>query len=243
MTEEKINAFRQTDANLRNALEMDEAERPQMPADLNERLMQRMTKEDKQPRRIVWPWIAAACVAGIMVIWLMPPKDFSADVVAENTVIEQPINSNKVEETSVEKVETSVEKVETSVEKVETETPAPIDSLVKVKKIKVKTTIAKSDAALLAQETPTAQTPAAETTTMPAVEEPPKELAVAETVKPQEKVVTLTERDIPITRPENYKYTPEELALMKKQANEAYLKWAQLELEIAKYNLEQTAQK
>jgi len=236
MTEEKINAFRQTDANLRNALEMDEAERPQMPADLNERLMQRMAKEDKQPRRIVWPWIAAACVAGIMVIWLMPPKDFSADVVAENTVIEQPINSNKVEETSVEKVETSVEKVET-------EPPAPIDSLVKVKKIKVKTTIAKSDAALLAQETPTAQTPAAETTTMPAVEEPPKELAVAETVKPQEKVVTLTERDIPITRPENYKYTPEELALMKKQANEAYLKWAQLELEIAKYNLEQTAQK
>jgi len=236
MTEEKINAFRQTDANLRNALEMDEAERPQMPADLNERLMQRMAKEDKQPRRIVWPWIAAACVAGIMVIWLMPSKDFSADVVAENTVIEQPINSNKVEETSVEKVETSVEKVET-------ETPAPIDSLVKVKKIKVKTTIAKSDAALLAQETPTAQTPAAETTTMPAVEEPPKELAVAETVKPQEKVVTLTERDIPITRPENYKYTPEELALMKKQANEAYLKWAQLELEIAKYNLEQTAQK
>ena len=236
MTEEKINAFRQTDANLRNALEMDEAERPQMPADLNERLMQRMAKEDKQPRRIVWPWIAAACVAGIMVIWLMPPKDFSADVVAENTVIEQPINSNKVEETSVAKVETSVEKVET-------ETPAPIDSLVKVKKIKVKTTVVKRDAALLAQDAKTAQTPAAETTTMPAVEEPPKELAVVETVKPQEKVVTLTERDIPITRPENYKYTPEELALMKKQANEAYLKWAQLELEIAKYNLEQTAQK
>ena len=35
----------------------------------------------------------------------------------------------------------------------------------------------------------------------------------------------LTERDIPITRPENYKYTPEEIALMKKQAREAYLKW------------------
>ena len=236
MTEEKINAFRQTDANLRNALEMDEAERPQMPADLNERLMQRMAKEDKQPRRIVWPWIAAACVAGIMVIWLMPPKDFSADVVAENTVIEQPINSNKVEETSVAKVETSVEKVET-------ETPAPIDSLVKVKKIKVKTTIAKSDAALLAQETPTAQTPAAETTTMPAVEEVNKELAVAETAKPQEKMVTLTERDIPITRPKNYQYTPEEIALMKKQANEAYLKWAELELEISKYNLEQASSK
>ena len=238
MTEEKINAFRQTDANLRNALEMDEAERPQMPADLNERLMQRMAiKEDKQPRRIVWPWIAAACVAGIMVIWLMPPKDFSADVVAENTVVEQPTHINKVEETPVAKVE------ENSVAKVETETPAPVATPVKAKGTKVKNTVVKRDAALLAQDAKTAQTPTAETKTLPAVEEVNKELAVAETAKPQEKMVTLTERDIPITRPKNYQYTPEEIALMKKQANEAYLKWAELELEISKYNLEQASSK
>ena len=240
MTEEKINAFRQTDTNLRNALKMDEAERPQMPADLNERLMQRMAKEQKQPRRIVWPWIAAACVAGIMVIWLMPPRATTTDVVAENTVVEQPTHINKVEETPVAKVD------ETSVAKVETEAPAPIATPVKAKGTKVakvKTTVVKRDAALLAQDAKTTPTPTAETTTKPAVEEVNKELAVAETAKPQEKMVTLTERDIPITRPENYKYTPEELALMKKQANEAYLKWAQLELEIAKYNLEQTAQK
>jgi hypothetical protein len=237
MTEEKINAFRQTDANLRNALEMDEAERPQMPADLNERLMQRMAKEDKQPRRIVWPWIAAACVAGIMVIWLMPPRATTTDVVAENTVIEQPANINKVEETPVAKVE------ENSVAKVETETPAPVATPVKAKGTKVKTTVVKRDAALLAQDAKTAQTPTAEATTMPAVEEANKELAVAESAKPQEKMVTLTERDIPITRPKNYQYTPEEIALMKKQANEAYLKWAELELEISKYNLEQASSK
>lgn len=232
MTEEKINALRQKDTNLHDALKRDEAERPQMPADLNGRLMQRMAnKEEKKPRRIVWPWMAAACVAGVMMIWLMPPKDFSADVVAENTVIGQPVNSNKVEETSVEKVETSVAKVET-------EPPAPIDAPVKVKKVKVKTTIVKSDAALLAQETKTEDSAATSV-----IDEVHQDLAVVETEKTQEKVVTLTERDIPITRPENYKYTPEELALMKKQANEAYLKWAQLELEIAKYNLEQTAQK
>lgn len=236
MTEEKINAFRQTDANLRNALEMDEAERPQMPADLNERLMQRMAKEQKQPRRIVWPWIAAACVAGIMVIWLMPPKATTTDVVAENTVIEQPVNINKVDETPVAKVENPVTKVET-------ESPAPVATPVKAKVAKVKTTVVKRDAALLAQETKTVQTPIAETTTMPAVEEANKELAVAETAKPQEKMVTLTERDIPITRPKNYQYTPEEIALMKKQANEAYLKWAELELEISKYNLEQASSK
>jgi hypothetical protein len=60
---------------------------------------------------------------------------------------------------------------------------------------------------------------------------------------PQDKPKTLTDSDIPITRPENYKYTPEEIALMKKQAAEAYLKWVELELEIAKHNMEQTAQK
>ena len=229
MTEEKINAFRQTDTNLRNALEMDEAERPQMPADLNERLMQRMAKEQKQPRRIVWPWIAAACVAGIMVIWLMPPRATTTDVVAENTAIEQPANINKVEENSVAKVET--------------ETPAPVATPVKAKGTKVKNTVVKRDAALLAQDAKTAQTPTAETKTLPAVEEVNKELAVAETAKPQEKMVTLTERDIPITRPKNYQYTPEEIALMKKQANEAYLKWAELELEISKYNLEQASSK
>jgi hypothetical protein len=200
-----------------------------MPADLNERLMQRMAKEQNQPRRIVWPWIAAACVAGIMVIWLMPPKATTTDVVAENTVIEQPANINKVEETPMAKVETEI--------------PAPIATPVKAKVAKVKTTVVKRDAALLAQDAKTAQTPTAETTTMPAVEEANKELAVAETAKPQEKMVTLTERDIPITRPKNYQYTPEEIALMKKQANEAYLKWAELELEISKYNLEQASSK
>ena len=231
MTEEKLNALRQTDTNLRDALKMDEAERPQMPADLNGRLMQRMAiKEEKKPRRIVWPWIAAACVAGVMMIWLMPPKDIASSPapLQEARGVVTP-ERHKVEETSVAKVET--------------EAPAPISTPVKVKRAKVKTTVVKSDAALLAQETPTVQTPAAETTTTPAVEEANKDLAVAETTKPQEKMVTLTERDIPVTRPENLRHTPEEIALLKKQANEAYLKWAELELEIAKYNLEQTAQK
>ena len=224
MTEEKINALRQTDANLRDALKMDEAERPQMPADLNERLMQRMAVEEKKTRRaIIWLWIAAACVAGVMIIWLTPPKTTETDVVAENTVIEQPKDIKKVEEPQVAKVETEMTHTD----------PTPL----KVKKAKVRTTVVKRDAALLAQETK-AEEPAAK----PAVDEVHKDLAVAETANPQEKSVTLTERDIPITRPENYKYTPEEIALMKKQANEAYLKWAQLELEIAKHNLEQTAQ-
>ena len=66
--------------------------------------------------------------------------------------------------------------------------------------------------------------------------------AVAQALPAASQSQTLTERDIPITRPENYRHTPEELELLRKQANEAYLKWAELELEIAKYHLEQTAQ-
>ena len=217
MTEENINALRQIDANLRDALRMDESERPQMPADLNERLMQRVANEEKKnPRRIIWPWIAAACVAGVMIVWLTPPKEEITDVVVAEI-------KPKVETPAVNKVEPA--KVD--------EAPKEIKAVKAVKRISVR-----SEKSLLAQETKTE-----EPVTAPVVNEPNTALAVVEVAKPQEKMVTLTERDIPITRPENYQYTPEEIALMKKQANEAYLKWAELELEIAKHNLGQTAQK
>jgi hypothetical protein len=226
MTEDKINALRQTDTNLRDALKMDEAERPQMPADLNERLMQRMAiKEEKKPRRIVWPWIAAACVAGVMMIWLMPPKETTTDVVAENTVIEQPTtNNNKVEETPVAKAETEVEN------------PA-------IAQVKVRKRVQRNQKTMNTQITPTTQ-PAEPTTDLADVQETEVSTPLPSGEgKDGGVVVTLTERDIPVTRPENLRHTPEEIALLKKQANEAYLKWAELELEIAKYNLEQTAQK
>ena len=216
MTEENINAFRQTDTNLRDALKMDEAERAQMPADLNERLMQRVANEKKRPRHIIWPWIAAACVAGVMIVWLTPPKENNTDVVVAE-------NKPKVETPIINKVEPA--KVE--------EAPKEIKAVKAVKRISVK-----SEKPLLAQETKTEEPVIA-----PVVNEPNTALAVVEVAKLQEKMVMMTERDIPITRPENYKYTPEELALMKKQANEAYLKWVELEMEIAKNNLEQTAQK
>ena len=211
MTEEKINALRQADMNLRDALRMDEDERPQMPADLNERLMQRMaTQEEKKPRRIViWPWIAAACVAGVMMIWLTPPKNAVGEV----------NETAKVERPTVEPEQTVAQQSEVQ------PAPAPVKRIVaKVKPKKSETPSVKP------QEEPVA------TEQLLAQEAKPAESKV------EEKSVTLTERDIPITRPENYQYTAEEIALMKKQANEAYLKWAQLELEIAKHNLEQTAQ-
>ena len=80
MNEDQLNTLRQQDINLRDAIRMDEMERPQMPADLNARLMKRMAEEQAKPqrRRMLWPWIAAACVAAVIAVYLTPPKRVSA---------------------------------------------------------------------------------------------------------------------------------------------------------------------
>lgn len=218
MNEDKLNTLRQQDMNLRDAIRMDEMERPQMPADLNARLMKRMAEEQANPqrRRMVWPWIAAACVAAVIAVYLTPPKA----VVGE--VNETPVVAAKVEQPAAEPVEPAQSVIEQ---------PAAQPVQVPVKRIIAKVQPKKSEApSVMPQEEPVA------TQQLLAQETKPAEKKV------EEKSVTLTERDIPITRPENYKYTPEEIALMKKQANEAYMKWVELELEIAKNNLEQTAQ-
>ena len=216
MNEDQLNTLRQQDKNLRDAIRMDEMEHPQMPADLNARLMKRVGEESAKPqrRRMLWPWIAAACVAAVIAVYLTPPKDATSPLTplqeargtteAEN-VVETPVDH--VEQPAAQPVQVPVKRIVAKVEPKKVETPSVVP-----------------------QEQP------ATTEQLLAQETKPVEQKV------EQKSVTLTERDIPITRPENYKYTPEEIALMKKQANEAYLKWVELEMEIAKNNLEQTAQ-
>jgi hypothetical protein len=217
MNEDQLNTLRQQDINLRDAIRMDEMERPQMPADLNARLMKRVGEESAKPqrRRMLWPWIAAACVAGVIAVYLTPPKASSpTPLQVERGVVAQKECQPKVETPSIEQPSTELpakQPVQTPVKR--------IVAKVQPKEVEVSEPVAEEP--LLAQE----------------VEDP-----VVEKKAKVERTVTLTERDIPITRPENYKYTPEEIALMKKQANEAYMKWVELELEIAKNNLEQTAQ-
>ena len=227
MNEDKLKALLQQDINLCDAIRQEEAERPQMPADLNARLMQRVAQEKKQKRtRMVWPWIAAACVAGIMVVFLTPPKQ----KIEEKEIVAK---VEKKEEKKVEKQQES--KPEAPVKAEPKATPAtPAKRPQQQRKPVAPTTAPKQ---LIAQE-------------IAPIEAGNKQVTVSDepTAKSQEltastKTKMLTERDIPITRPENYKYTPEEIALMKRQANEAYLKWVELELEIAKHSQEQTAQK
>ena len=228
MTEEQLKALRQADKNLRDALKQGEADVPQMPANLNERLMQRVAGEQKKPRRTIWPWIAAACVAGVMMIWLTPPKEQMPTVAMQTPSQQTP--SPTLPLNGKEEVSTEVSKAE-----------EPVVAKVEKKEAPQRTPRAKK-----AQDTQKTLTPqAADVCNDLAAVQEQEESTPLPSGEGQKggAVVTLTEHDIPITRPENYKYTPEELALMRKQANEAYLKWVQLELEISKYNLEQTAQK
>ena len=233
MKEEQLNALRQQDNALLEALRQDEAELPQMPADLNARLMERMAQQKPVAKsKRLWPWVAAACVAAIMVVLLMPLEGSTPNPFPQKASPPAPLAKGRGVVTS----ETLMAEKPMMVE-AEMEAAQPAAAPTKVKKAKTQTVVAKRDAALLAQET-TATEPV--TSEMKAEEETKTELAQA--VTQDAKTVTLTERDIPITRPENYKYTPEEIALLKKQADEAYLKWVELELEIAKHHLEQTAQ-
>ena len=219
MNEDKLKALLEQDKNLRDAIRMEEAEGPQMPADLNARLMQkaqRLSVKEKSKKKW-WPWIAAACVAGFMMVYLTPPKDttMGTDTNQEVAVKAEPKQAKPQQDVQQEIILPEAPAKERP-KQIAQSTPA------KPKK----------------QQTPVVEEP------QTAQETAPTETLKAETPAiAQAATTTLTERDVPITRPENLKYTPEEMALMKKQANEAYLKWVELELEIAKYHLEQTAQK
>lgn len=230
MTEDKLNSLRQQDTNLRDAIRLDERERPQMPADLNARVMQKVEQKSHASRtRKLWPWIAAACAAGVIAIFLTPPKD-TTEVNKGTTVavnVEQPKESMDSEAQMSETQMSETQMSEIQLSESQTTSPQRVikqkGNLAPVKSAKQQYKPVTTDN-LLAQET----TPAEQPTT--------------EKVSTEEPTVTLTESDIPITRPENYKHTPEELALLRKQADEAYLKWVELELEISKNNLQQTAQ-
>ena len=230
MKEDILNTLRQQDNAIREALRQEEAELPKMPADLNARLMQRVEQEPRKATvRRLWPWVAAACIAGFMAVFLMPPKDTAPALTMQKTSPTLPqygkgeVSSevSKVEEPVVAKVETKevsqrtpkAKKVRNTQKNLMTSTPQETEVC--------------NDLAIVQENEAVTPLPSGE----------------GQGGGSAKATVVLTERDIPITRPENYKYTPEELALLRKQADEAYLKWVELELEISKNNLQQTAQK
>ena len=218
---------RYNDTDLREALRRKYSDTPQLPSDFMASMKQRMeadVHEDQKPAPTIrrWRWMAAAaCLLFIIGIgFTLWPKHEAQTI--------QPQVAQKIEQPQTEQPK-AIEPQVVEPEAIEPETvqepqaePAKVRTQPLVTKAEPKTELAK-----------------AETTT-----EPTEEIIVDTPPAPETDMAqTLTERDIPITRPENYKYTPEELALLKKQASEAYLKWVELELEISRYTLEQTAQK
>lgn len=70
MKEEDMNHLRQQDQNLREALQQEEAALPKMPADLNERLMQRIEKQTAPmaKQKSLWLYAAIAVAASIALL-------------------------------------------------------------------------------------------------------------------------------------------------------------------------------
>jgi len=207
---------RYKDTDLREALRRKYADVPELPADFMASMNERLQAKPVAKTRRLWPWVAAAASLLLLIgigVTMLTKEEEQVPVVAKK------VEQKQHEEPKVEP--------ETQTAPSVVETPQPQ----KQRKQQRKPVVAEQ---LLAQESAPVEEAATEHAT---------ETANDVAMTPQTKPKTLTDSDIPITRPENYKYTPEEIALMKKQAAEAYLKWVELELEIAKHNMEQTAQK
>lgn len=209
---------------LREAIRHEEMARPSMPTDINERIMRRMEQETVRKKgqkrlRKLWPWLAAACVAAFILVYIAPPEKEVTESrsTAEITEAETPQKRLSTEMCSTEKRSTESRTKEMIA-------MAKPEKVITVKQKAHKVVTAKRDTISEKKE-----------------EDKVCDLAMAEKAEESQKPRTISESDLPITRPENLRYTPEEIALMKRLANEAYIKWVKLELEIAKYNIEQSA--
>jgi len=196
---------------------------------------ERKAAEKPKLSRKIWPWLIAACVAGIIALILAPPKQIDSPI-STPQIAQQPVkntDSTQVQQEEELMAEVAPQKQFEAEKETTEKKDQPSVTPIQKKSVTNPEIIRAEDTSLLAENS-------SENSTN--VEEKASKEADHLIAKKETPVRTLTERDIPITRPENLKYTKEELALMKQQANEAYLKWVELELEIAKYNLEQTAE-
>ena len=230
MTENDLYTILQRDDNLREAIRRREQKLPPMPADLNDRLMKRLASP-REGRTKSLRWLAAAACLLIIIgigVALMPSKespssgefairqdgvgDLKSPEAIKNHRIANPNTQDSRITNSTEPKAMAV--AESKTVRKSKKKAAPIQTA----------SIEQKDSSLITHNSS------------------PRNDSSLITHHSSLKPAVLTERDIPITRPENYRYTPEEIALLKKQADDAYVKWVQLELEIAKYNLEQMAQ-
>lgn len=69
MNDKDLNNLRNQDENLHKALSQRARKRPQMPTDLNDKLMERIEKEAHRPHISIWTWMSAAvCIVAAILI-------------------------------------------------------------------------------------------------------------------------------------------------------------------------------
>lgn len=114
MREDNNKELRLKDIAIREAISQEVPARPQMPKDLNARLMQRVEKEvNRKPKRsvVVWPWIVAACVIGVLMMVFTPPRPTDDDVLVAESKSEVKVPAT-TEVTAVKATEPKVETIE-----------------------------------------------------------------------------------------------------------------------------------
>lgn len=207
-----------------NFLNTEELERmlsPQCEFHASEELKDKVMNEARavsRPRRLrLIPWLAAACVAGILVIFLTPPKD-SGTATTENVTA---ATTENVTAATTSKSSASADIGQNgqqgSVKPKTAENP-PKEKYIAAAPAKRKR-MADGHATKECRQT----------------------AAANDSIDNGQWVTLISETDLPITCPENAKYTPEEIEQLKRQARQAYLNWIRLEIEIANHNLQQTA--
>ena len=234
MTENDLYTILQRDDNLREAIRRREQKLPTMPASLKEKPLPLPLPREGRTKSLRW-LAAAACLLIIIGIGvaLMPSKESPGS--GEFAIRQDGVGDLKSPE---------------AIKNHRMANPNTQDSRITNSSEPKAMAVAESKGGTPSSGEPKAMAVAeSKTIRKPKKKAVPIQTASIEqndsslfTLQSSLKPAVLTERDIPITRPENYRYTPEEIALLKKQADDAYVKWVQLELEIAKYNLEQMAQ-
>ncbi len=188
------------------------------PDELTESIMDSLPNRQQPRRHQIWLYMSIAAVAACFLLLLMPHH--------KNYDLEKEYLSELARHTEQRDRTLTIKE-----EKEEKQVAVTTHKKRFIPKPKRRSMTTKRVERLLAEEKPVNQ---------------PKEVTAGNEIlspdlsytqaKPQQ--VVLTERDIPISRPDNYRYTPEELALMRQQANNAYMKRLELELEITNYQFE-----
>lgn len=174
-----------------------------------------------RPRHTIrlWPYVAAACIAGAMFIFLTPPKE-------ENL---QQGGKQQVAHVLTDSISTELLAEELPTAREEEPDQPHIVGQPKAERLVAKANIPTSTA----EEKDTDEQDINEP--VPSQPDDNAQLAAVE------KTEKTPPANIIITHPERLEYTPEEIEVLKQRAHEKYMEWIQLEREILEADRRRTA--